>query len=59
MSRASAHSRVSANNIRGASTVQIASSGVEKKGFTVALCMLAAGEKLTAYLIFKEDSDHE
>ena len=42
------------NNIRGARTVRIATSGVQKKGFTVALCASAAGEKLPAYIIFKE-----
>ena len=42
------------NHVRGASTVRIASSGVEKKGFTVALCISAIGEKLPAYVIFKE-----
>ena len=42
------------NNIRGERTVRIATSGVQKKGFTVALCASAAGEKLPAYIIFKE-----
>ena len=42
------------NNIRGARTVRIATSGVQKKGFTVALCASADGEKLPAYIIFKE-----
>ena len=42
------------NNIRGARTVRIAASGVQKKGFIVALCASAAGEKLPAYIIFKE-----
>ena len=42
------------NNVRGARTVRIASSGVQKKGFTVALCASASGEKLPAYVVFKE-----
>ena len=42
------------NNICGARTVRIATSGAQKKGFTVALCASAAGEKLPAYIIFKE-----
>ena len=39
------------NNIRGARTVRIAKSGVQKKDFTIAS---AAGEQLPAYIIFKE-----
>ena len=42
------------NNIRGAQTVRIATSEVQMKGFTVALCASTAGEKLPAYIIFKE-----
>ena len=41
------------NNIHGAQTVRIATSRAQKKGFTVALCASAAGEKLPAYIIFK------
>lgn len=42
------------NNVHGISTVRIATSGVENKGFTIALCISALGERLQAFLIFKE-----
>ena len=42
------------NHVQGAMTVRIASSGVEKKGFTVVLCISAKGEKLPVYATFIE-----
>ena len=41
-------------HVCGVSTVYIATSGVEKKGFTVALCISTSGKKLPAFLISKE-----
>ena len=42
------------NEIRGASSVRIATTGGSKKGFTVALAAMANGTKLPAYIVFKE-----
>lgn len=42
------------NNIGGECHIRIATTGAHKKGFTVALCATADGQKLPAYIIFKE-----
>ena len=42
------------NEIRGASTVQIATTGGSKKGFTISLAAMANGQKLPAFIVFKE-----
>ena len=44
----------STNSIRGLHSIRIATTGAEKKGFTVALCALVDGTKLPAMVIFKE-----
>ena len=44
----------STNNAIGERTVRIATSGGSKRGFTVALCAMANGQKLPAYIVFKE-----
>jgi hypothetical protein len=44
------------NNNAGDSQIRIVTMGVRKKGFTVALCASASGEKMPAYIIFKESS---
>ena len=44
------------NELKGKKTVRIKTSRAEKKGFTVALASTAAGDKLPAFLIFKERS---
>ena len=46
------------NNVIGQSHIRIANSGASKRGFTVALCASAAGEKLSAAVIFKERSGY-
>ena len=46
--------RVQTNAVRGEKDVRIATGGGAKKGFTVALCARASGDKLPAYLVFKE-----
>ena len=45
-----------ANNIRGVSTVHVTTGMVEKKGFTIALCISISGEKLPAFLRSKVGS---
>ena len=42
------------NNIKGMRSVCIATTGAQKRGFTVALCPCADGRKLPAMIIFKE-----
>ena len=42
------------NNIRGMKSIRIATTGGEKRGFTVSLCACADGRKLPALIIFKE-----
>lgn len=42
------------NTVRGETTIRIASTGASKKGCTVAFCVCANGQKLPAYIIFKE-----
>ena len=42
------------NSLRGQHTIRIATTGAEKKGFTVALCAYADGTKLPAMMILKE-----
>ena len=42
------------NEIRGASTVRIATTGGSKKGFTVSLAAMANGQKLPSFIVFKE-----
>lgn len=44
------------NNTIGESRIRISNTGVSRKGFTVALCVSAAGEKMPAFIIFKERS---
>lgn len=44
------------NNTTGESRIRITNTGVAKRGFTVALCISASGEKLPAFVIFKERS---
>ena len=42
------------NHNRGATSIRISSSGGSKRGFTVALAALANGQKLPAYVVFRE-----
>jgi len=42
------------NNTVGETHIRIMNTGAHKKGFTVALCASASGEKLPATIIFKE-----
>lgn len=42
------------NNTVGEAHIRIMNTGAHKKGFTVALCASASGEKLPATIIFKE-----
>ena len=42
------------NNVRGERSVRISTTGGAKRGFTVALAARANGEKLPAFVIFKE-----
>ena len=42
------------NHKKGAQTVRKKTTRAEKKGFTVALAVTAAGEKLPAVVVFKE-----
>jgi hypothetical protein len=44
------------NNTIGETRIRIINTGAQKKGFTVALCASATGEKLPATIIFKEAS---
>jgi DDE superfamily endonuclease/CENP-B N-terminal DNA-binding domain len=44
------------NNTIGESRIRITNTGATRKGFTVALCVSASGEKLPAFIIFKERS---
>ena len=44
----------STNNIKGMTTICIATTVGQKRGFTVALCACADGIKLPALIIFKE-----
>jgi hypothetical protein len=44
------------NNRIGEAQIRVKTTGAHKKGFTVSLCASATGEKLPAYIIFKEAS---
>ena len=42
------------NSIRGQCSIRIASTGGQKRAFTITLCIFAKGKKLPALIIFKE-----